>query len=50
MQEFNLEIKDWGGVENVVADHLSELSAHVFMLTSDSFLDEHILEIKTNSL
>ena len=50
MQEFDLEIKDKCGVENVLADHLSQLSTHVSMLISNSFLDEHILEIKIQSL
>ena len=31
-------------------DHLSRLSTHIFAPILDSFSDEHILEIKTNSL
>ena len=31
-------------------DHLSHLSSYIPMSISDSFSDEHILEIKTQSL
>ena len=50
MQEFDIEIKDRRGVENVVADHLSRLSTHVSTPIFDTFPDEHILKIKTQSL
>ena len=50
MHKFDIEIKDRHGVENVVADHLSRLSTHVSTPTSGSFLDDHILKIKTQSL
>ena len=50
MQEFDIEIRDRRGVENVVADHLSHLSTHVSMPIFDTFPDEHILKIKTQSL
>ena len=49
MQEFDIEIKDRRGVKNVVEDYLSYLSSYISMPISDSFLDEHILEIKTQS-
>ena len=45
LQEFDLEIKDKKGVENVVADHLSRIpNAPVEMIPiNESFSDEHIL-------
>ena len=47
LQEFNLEIKDKKGTENLVADYLSRLEGpskeiHI----NDDFLDEQLLEIK----
>ena len=44
LQEFNLEIKDKKGVENVVADHLSRIpNAPVKMVPiNENFPDEHI--------
>ena len=50
MQEFDLEIKDRRGVENVVADHLSTLLGEVSIPILDEFPDEHILKIMTNTL
>ena len=50
IQDFDIEIKDRCGVENVVADHLSHLSTHISTLISNSFQNEHILEIKTQYL
>ena len=50
MQEFDIEIKDRRGVENVVADHLSRLSSDSSTPIFDDFPDEHILEIKSKSL
>ncbi|RVW64046.1 Retrovirus-related Pol polyprotein from transposon 17.6 [Vitis vinifera] len=44
LQEFNLQIKDKKGVENVVADHLSRLPSHIIpmMSTPCKFLKEDI--------
>ena len=47
LQEFDLEIKDKKGIENLVADHLSRFKgardeAHV----NDDFPDEQLLAIK----
>ena len=50
MQDFDLEIKDSHGIENVVTDHLSHFSTHISIPIFNSFLNEHILEIKTQSL
>ena len=45
LQEFDLDIKDKKGVENVVADHLSRIpNAPVEMIPiNECFPDEHIL-------
>ena len=50
MEDFDVEIKDRSCVENVIADHLSRLSTHISTPISNSFPDEHILKIKTQSL
>ena len=48
MQEFNIEIKDKKGVENVVADHLSRLTFDEGlkeMPIRDSFLGEQLYAV-----
>ncbi|CAN6465456.1 unnamed protein product [Victoria cruziana] len=48
LQEFDLEIKDKKGSENVVADHLSRVLVEVEreqLLVSDTFPDEYLLGI-----
>ncbi|XP_038697122.1 uncharacterized protein LOC119993981, partial [Tripterygium wilfordii] len=50
LQEFDLEIKDKKGSENVVADHLSRLlpdNEHEELPLGDSFPDEQLLSINT---
>ena len=49
LQEFNLQIKDKKGVENVVADHLSRLAiAHNShgLPINDDFLEESLMLVK----
>ena len=47
LQEFNLEIKDKKGTENLVTDHLSRLEGpRDEVQVNDDFLDEQLLEIK----
>ena len=49
LQEFDLEIRDKKGVDNLVADHLSRLENSVGDkvdgLINDNFPDEYILEV-----
>ena len=49
LQEFNLQIKDKKGVENVVADHLSRLAiahnSHILPI-NDDFLEESLMLIE----
>jgi hypothetical protein len=46
LQEFDLEIRDKKGSENVVADHLSRIFLESsLILVHDSFPDEQLLEI-----
>ena len=47
LQEFNLEIKDKKGTENLVADHLSRLEgASIEVHVNGDFPDEQLLAIK----
>ena len=46
-QEFDLEIKDKKGSENLVADHLSRLHISGGEDIGDIFVDEHLLAIST---
>ncbi|CAM8947580.1 unnamed protein product [Rhodiola kirilowii] len=50
LQEFNIEIKDKKGVENVVADHLSRIehfdTKWFSMPIRDSFLGEYLLSVQ----
>ena len=53
LQEFDLEIRDKKGTENVVADHLSRLeNIDMDALAEDSikeeFLDEYLFSVKFN--
>ena len=50
LQEFNLEIRDKKGSENVVADHLSRLvikEDSTLVEINETFPDEHILVVST---
>ena len=53
MQEFNIEIRDKKGVENVVADHLSRLStereAKDPLPINEHFPDEQLFQITTHT-
>ena len=53
MQEFDLEIRDKKGVENLVADHLSQIGEEERgevdeLPIDDSFPDESLLAVETN--
>jgi hypothetical protein len=54
LQEFEVEIKDKRGTENMVADHLSRLELTQQLepkltVINESFLDERILAVFTNN-
>ena len=50
LQEFDLEIKDRPGKENVAADHLSRLLAVDSDLVNENFPNEGILAVKCKQL
>ena len=51
LQEFDVEIKDKKGTENLVADHLSRLEgASDDIQVNDDFPDERILAIEENGV
>ena len=52
LQEFDIEIKDKRGSENVVADHLFSISIDdpLPLPIRDSFPDEHILEVQVTPM
>ncbi|KAJ9551268.1 hypothetical protein OSB04_015313 [Centaurea solstitialis] len=48
LQEFDLEIRDKSGAQNLVADHLSRIVSNEESLPlDDKFPDEHLFEVKT---
>ncbi|XP_074300972.1 uncharacterized protein LOC141632313 [Silene latifolia] len=49
LQEYDLEIRDKSGAENIVADHLSHLrfAENDLLPIDDSFSDDHLLDITT---
>ena len=49
LQEFDLEIKDKKGSENLVADHLLRLHISRGEDIGDTFLDEHLLAISSHA-
>ena len=49
LQEFDLEIKDKKGSENLVADHLSRLHNPGGGDIGDTFLDDHLLAISSHT-
>ena len=50
MQKFDLEVKYRCSVENIIADHLYELSIGFSTYVLYFFLNDQILEIKSKSL
>jgi len=46
LQEFDIEIKDMNGAENLVVDHLSRIEGHVDSFPiRDNFPDEHLMHL-----
>ncbi|KAM1759983.1 hypothetical protein ACFX12_002907 [Malus domestica] len=48
LQEFDIEIRDKNGVENVVADHLSRMVHEEASPISETFPDEQLMSIQVN--
>ncbi|CAN6707339.1 unnamed protein product [Malus baccata var. baccata] len=48
LQEFDIEIRDKKGVENVVADHLSRMVHEEASLISETFPDEQLMSIQVS--
>ena len=49
LQEFDIEIRDRSGAENVVVDHLSRIEGPVDSLPiRDNFPDEHLMQLHTS--
>ncbi|CAN6686583.1 unnamed protein product [Malus baccata var. baccata] len=48
LQEFDIEIRDKKGVENVVADHLSRMVHEEASPISETFPDEQLMSIQSN--
>ena len=54
MQEFDIEIKDKKGNDNVIVDHLSKIESTVESIRGleidESFPDEQLFQVKTQLL
>ena len=50
LHEFDLEIRDKKGCENVVADHLSRISSNEKGVINDTFPDENLFFIQKNEI